>query len=104
MISSTLAELLSIKSRVSSSSKVLLCQQMSEMSFAKHYMLMLTKTVYITEKQNPENGFKQQQKTKKKEMWYLLHKLSVCKKLKVCVRRCFVTLTLHTKTHSVGGS
>lgn len=41
---------------------------------------------------------------KKEEMWYLLHKVSVLKKLKVCVRRCFVTLTLHTKTHSVGGS
>lgn len=62
MISSTLAGLLSIMSRVSSSSKVLLCQQMSEMSFAQHYMLMLTKTVYITEKQNPENGFRQKKK------------------------------------------
>lgn len=56
----------------------------------------------MTEKQNPENDFKQTKK--KEEMWYLLHKVSVLKKLKVCVRRCFVTLTLHTKTHSVGGS
>lgn len=64
---------------------------------------MRTKTVYMTEKQNPENDFKQTKK-KKEEMWYLLHKVSVLKKLKVCVRRCFVTLTLHTKTHSVGGS
>lgn len=63
---------------------------------------MRTKTVYMTEKQNPENDFKQTKK--KEEMWYLLHKVSVLKKLKVCVRRCFVTLTLHTKTHSVGGS
>lgn len=45
-----------------------------------------------------------QKKKRKEEMWYLLHKVSVLKKLKVCVRRCFVTLTLHTKTHSVGGS
>lgn len=58
----------------------------------------------MTEQQNPENDFKQTKKKRKEEMWYLMHKVSVLKKLKVCVCRCFVTLTLHTKTHSVGGS
>lgn len=39
----------------------------------------------MTEKQNPENGFKQKKK-EEEEMWYLPHKVSVLKKLKVCVR------------------
>lgn len=41
---------------------------------------------------------------KKKKCGIYCTKFQYVKNLKVCVRRCFVTLTLHTKTHSVGGS
>lgn len=43
---------------------------------------MLTKTVYMTEKQNPENGFKQKKKKKKKKCGIYCTKFQYLKNLK----------------------